>query len=184
MPQELLDQQTAGFHRPSFGLRTESRVRRRGRENSSRIITFITSRAHREATKTQLGLALAQGGSVNRRARAQNATRPTCSRWARDVREWLHKPSEGSHCETPHHLPRIQGHTGPRKRNSRNNIDRFIRPPRPSRWERGWESRREKGTLTSALSRRERGWELRREKRTLTPALSQRERGWELRWAT
>jgi hypothetical protein len=52
-------------------LRTESGARRGGGENLSRIITFITSGEHREATKTQLALALAQGGSVTRWARAR-----------------------------------------------------------------------------------------------------------------
>jgi hypothetical protein len=71
------------FHQPGLGLRTGSRARRRGRENFSRIITFITSGDHREATKTQLALALAQGGSITGRARAQDATRPTCCRCQR-----------------------------------------------------------------------------------------------------
>ena len=54
-------------HKAARRLRTGSRARRRGGENLSRIITFITSGDHREATKTQLALALAQGGSVTGR---------------------------------------------------------------------------------------------------------------------
>jgi hypothetical protein len=65
-----------------------------GGENLSRIITFITNGEHRESTKTQLALVLAQGGSATGRARAQNAPRPTCPRWARGP---VAPPSGASH---------------------------------------------------------------------------------------
>jgi hypothetical protein len=49
-----------------------------------RLSLFIMGEEHREATKTQLALALAQGVTVTRWARENNVPRPTVYRWARD----------------------------------------------------------------------------------------------------
>jgi hypothetical protein len=47
---------------------------------------FIMEREHRNATKSQLALALAQGVSVTRWARDQNVARPTNYTWAKGTK--------------------------------------------------------------------------------------------------